>query len=231
MSGPGVVQGCEPALRPGHLAFPVMAAQADGAGPGAAGGEDRILAELAAELAAEDSVISPHVREPSEPAPLGLLAAAGQATDPGAAYGAIVESVREGYLLHYGEPRLIGGADHDLALLAGDYMYAKGLERLAALGDLRAVRELSDLISLSAQLHADDPPADERRPAALWLASVVAIAVGPSEEHEAAKQSLRAGGTHEPLRVVATEAAEAAGLSELFAAAAETVGFRLSHRG
>ena len=45
------------------------------------------------------------------------------------------------------------GADADLALLAGDYLYALGLERLAALGDLEAVRELSDLISLSAQLN------------------------------------------------------------------------------
>ena len=49
---------------------------------------------------------------------------------------------------------MVVGADADLALLAGDYLYARGLERLAALGDLEAIRELSDLISLSAQLHA-----------------------------------------------------------------------------
>ena len=48
---------------------------------------------------------------------------------------------------------MVVGADPDLALLAGDYLYALGLERLAALGDLEAIRELSDLISLSAQLH------------------------------------------------------------------------------
>ena len=42
----------------------------------------------------------------------------------------MVEAVREGYLLHYGEPRLLVGADADLALLAGDYLYALGLERL-----------------------------------------------------------------------------------------------------
>ncbi len=47
----------------------------------------------------------------------------------------MVEAVREGYLLHYGEPRLLAGHDADLALLAGDYLYALGIERLAALGD------------------------------------------------------------------------------------------------
>ena len=51
----------------------------------------------------------------------------------------MIEAVREGYLLHYGEPRIVVGADTDLALLAGDYLYALGLERLAALGDLEAV--------------------------------------------------------------------------------------------
>ena len=56
------------------------------------------------------------------------------------------------------------GADADLRLLAGDYLYALGLERLAALGDLEAVRELSDLISLSAQVH-DGTREDARRQA------------------------------------------------------------------
>ena len=51
----------------------------------------------------------------------------------------MVEAVREGYLLHYGEPRLLAGHDDDLALLAGDYLYALGIERLAALGDADAV--------------------------------------------------------------------------------------------
>ena len=58
----------------------------------------------------------------------------------------------------------------DLALLAGDHLYALGLERLAGLGDLEAVRELADLISLCAVLHADGA-ADERTTRALWLAA------------------------------------------------------------
>ena len=43
---------------------------------------------------------------------LGLLAAAGPraAAAPGE-YAQLIESIREGYLLHYAEPRLIAGAD------------------------------------------------------------------------------------------------------------------------
>jgi hypothetical protein len=82
------------------------------------------------------------------------------------------------------------GTDPDLALLAGDYLYALGLRRLATLGDLESVRELSDLISLSAQLHAR-PDADARRADALWLSSVVAVAAGSSRGHERAKAAVR----------------------------------------
>ena len=94
------------------------------------------LRDLAAQLREEDTPISPHVVDPAAPPTLGLLAAAGPraAADPGE-YALVVEAVREGYLLHYGEPRLLAGHDADLALLAGDYLYALGLDRLAALGD------------------------------------------------------------------------------------------------
>ncbi len=56
---------------------------------------------------------------------LGLLAAAGpRAAEAPGEYALVIESIREGYLLHYGEPRVVVGADPDLALLAGDYLYA-----------------------------------------------------------------------------------------------------------
>ena len=67
----------------------------------------------------------------------------------------VLEAVYEGYLLHYGQPRLFEGMDPDLRLLAGDALYALGLARLAESGDLPAVAELSDLISRSAQAHAE----------------------------------------------------------------------------
>ena len=49
----------------------------------------------------------------------------------------VLEAVYEGYLLHYGTPRAFAGMDEDLRLLAGDALYALGLARLAAAGDLR----------------------------------------------------------------------------------------------
>ena len=106
------------------------------------------LRVLADQLRAEDTPISPHVVDPAEPPTLGELAGGGE-------YALVVEAVREGYLLHYGEPRLLAGHDPDLALLAGDYLYALGLDRLATLGDDRAVALLADLISQCARLHAE----------------------------------------------------------------------------
>jgi hypothetical protein len=124
------------------------------------------LRVLADQLRAEDTPISPHVVDPAEPPTLGDLAGRGE-------YALVVEAVREGYLLHYGEPRLLAGHDPDLALLAGDYLYALGLDRLAALGDTRAVAILADLISQCARLHAEGET--ERLPE-LWRSAAAAIA-------------------------------------------------------
>jgi hypothetical protein len=114
------------------------------------------LRVLADQLRSEDTPIADHVVDAAAAADLGLIAAAGPraAAAPGE-YALVVESVREGYLLHYGEPRLLVGHDADLGLLAGDYLYALGLDRLAALGDTEAVAVLSELIARCAQLHAE----------------------------------------------------------------------------
>jgi hypothetical protein len=77
-----------------------------------------------------------------------------EATD----YELVIELIREGYLVHYGAGRMVRTEDPDLALLAGDRLYALGLARLAALGDLDAVTELADLIALCAQAHAAGEP-------------------------------------------------------------------------
>ena len=122
------------------------------------------LASLAALLRDGENVIAPHVGDSDEEPALGALAAAGpRAAEAPEEYLLLVEAIREGYLLHYESPRLIEGADSDLRLLAGDYLYALGLERLAARGDLEAVDELADLISLAAQIHAEDEPGFRRR--------------------------------------------------------------------
>jgi hypothetical protein len=187
---------------------------------------EEALQALADQLRADDSVISPHVADPegADPA-FGRLAAAGPraAADPGE-YALLIETIREGYLLHYGRTRVIAGADGDLALLAGDYLYARGLERLATLGDLPAIRELADLISLSAQLHADGREAA----AELWLASVTAVAAGTNPAHERAKSALRRAEAEAPkaLWLDALAAAEQAGIGEVLGRAAEAIGFQ-----
>ena len=189
---------------------------------------DDALKRLADQLR-EDEVIAPLVREPDEPPVLGLLAAAGpRATEAPDEYILLFEAIREGYLLHYGEPRLLDGADPDLRLLAGDYLYAVGLERLAALGDLEAVRELGDLISLSAELaerEEDGSGAAER----LWLASAIAVGAGGSGEHDEAKAALRDGASDavELLERSSRTVASAAGMGDSLAQAADSIGFAI----
>ncbi len=135
---------------------------------------DDALRRLAAELGEEDTPISPHVVDPAPAPELGPLVAAGPrtATAPGE-YALVIEAIHEGYLLHYGEPRLLNGHDPDLALLAGDYLYALGLDRLAALDDADAVSILSDLIGRCAQLHTEG---DSGSVAGLWRAAARQIA-------------------------------------------------------
>lgn len=131
------------------------------------------LRALAAQLRGEETPISTHVVEPIAEPELGPIAAAGPraAADP-AEYSLVVEAVYEGYLLHYEEPRILAGQDPDLALLAGDYLYALGLDRLASLGDERAVNILSDLIGRCAQLQVEAAP--ESIPG-LWRAAAEEI--------------------------------------------------------
>jgi hypothetical protein len=136
--------------------------------PGAA------LRVLADQLRSEDTPISMHVIDAAATPELGVLAASGpRAAEVPGEYAVVVEAVREGYLLHYGEPRLMAGHDSDLALLAGDYLYALGLDRLAALGDTEAVAVLSELIARCAQLHAEGRGSEVEE---LWPAAARRIA-------------------------------------------------------
>ena len=138
------------------------------------------LADLAAALRAEGGLIGATVADPGDtPSPHGDEAAAGRDE-----YALIVEAIREGYLQHYAEGRVVRADDPDLALLAGDRLYALGLARLAELGDLEAVGELADLISLCAQSHAEGDP---ERATAVWDAAARAIGRGATADHDAAK--------------------------------------------
>lgn len=119
------------------------------------------------------------------------LAAAGPRTAAHAdEYELLLEMILEGVLLHYGPQRLVRTEDPDLALLVGDQLYALGLARLAALGDMEAVSELADVISLVAQAHATADPA---LASAVWEAGAVAVGWGASEHHAEAKRLARGG--------------------------------------
>ena len=87
----------------------------------------------------------------------GLLAAELTGDDVDGAFA--VEAIREGWLLHSeGRGAVLAPDDPDVALLGGDRLYALGLERLAADGDLPAIRALADLISECARSHAERAP-------------------------------------------------------------------------
>jgi len=122
---------------------------------------------------------------------LGAAAAAGpRAAGREDDYALLVEAIYEGYLQHYGSGRVVRPDDADLALLAGDRLFALGLARLAELGDLAAVAELADVISLAAQAHAEGDPL---RADATWAAGAAAVGHGGGPQLEAAKAAARAG--------------------------------------
>jgi hypothetical protein len=112
------------------------------------------LQDLAHELRSAGGLLADAVVVDDGPAEHGAVAGR-----RGPEYALVVESIREGYLLHYGESRVVRPDDPDLALLAGDRLYALGLAKLAALGDVEAVAVLADVISRSAQAHAERDPA------------------------------------------------------------------------
>jgi hypothetical protein len=103
----------------------------------------------------------------------GAVAAAGpRAAGREDAYALLVEAIYEGYLQHYGEGRVLRPGDPDLALLAGDRLYALGMARLAELGDLEAIDVLAGVISRAAQAHAEGDPEAAK---AAWEAGARAV--------------------------------------------------------
>jgi hypothetical protein len=98
-----------------------------------------------------------------------------------------VETIYEGYLVHYGQSRLFSPPDDDTALLLGDYLYAHGLVRVAETGNVAAVANLAELISLCAQARAEGRDGDG--PA--WAATAAHLEGG---ELEGARNALRLDG-------------------------------------
>jgi hypothetical protein len=122
--------------------------------------------------------------------PARLAASGPRASGSEGDYELLIEMIFEGYLLHYGAPRVARSADADLSLLAGDQLYALGLARLIALGDLAAVAELADIITLTALAQGAGQVELAR---AVWAAGARAVGWGSSDEHERAKSLVRDG--------------------------------------
>ncbi len=146
---------------------------------------DEIAGEAADESALWKEALHPHEERK-------LVPVFSPIAEPRFAVG--LETIYEGYLAHYGTPRLFAPADPDLALLLGDYLYAHGLVRIASCGDTDAVSDLSELISLCSQLRADDGDGD----GALWAAS--AALLGTGSRLDDARGALRLRGDPAPLR-------------------------------
>jgi len=117
-----------------------------------------------------------------------------------ARYALGLETIYEGYLVHYGRPRLLEPADDNSALVLGDYLYAQGLARIASLGDVDAVGDLAELISLCAQARADGRDGD----GAAWAATAALIG---QRRLDIPRAELRDRGDAGPLERLAREAA------------------------
>jgi len=125
-----------------------------------------------------DRVVAPADAECGTVGPPQIAASGPRTASQPGEYELLLEMIYEGSLLHYGTARVIRTEDPDLALLLGDQLYALGLARLAALGDLEAVDVLADVISSLAQAHAEGAP---DRASAIWNAGAVAIGWGPGD--------------------------------------------------
>ena len=128
-----------------------------------------------------------------------------------------VETIYEGYLVHYGRSRLFAPADRDMALLLGDYLYAHGLVHVAETGDVAAVSDLAELISLCSQARADGRDGD----APAWAATASALG---AEVLDSARTALREHGDASLLEASARGAAGDAAVDAALAAHARHVG-------
>jgi len=113
----------------------------------------------AAALRPEDEREAVPVFSPLAPAPLALG----------------LETIYEGYLMHYGRPRLFAAEDRDTRILLGDYLYAHGLVRVAEAGDVGVVADLAALLAVCAQLRAEVEPERPVPDGVVWAATLVCL--------------------------------------------------------
>jgi hypothetical protein len=126
-------------------------------------------------------------------------------------YALGIETIYEGYLLHYGKPHLFAPEDGDTALLLGDYLYAHGLVRIAEVDGVDSVADLAELISLCAQVQAEGRDGD----GPLWAATAALLGRRALDD---ARTALRMRGDASRLDALAREAAGADAVADALAA-------------
>ena len=169
---------------------------------------ETIAAEAAAESPLWAEALLPEAEQVHEPV-FSRLAQAGHALG--------LETIYEGYLVHYGRSRLFSPDDPDTALLLGDYLYAYGLVRVAATGDVAAVADLAELISLCTQARAEGRNGD----GAAWAATAASLGAGNLGP---ARDALRVRHDANPLEAAARAAAGDDAVEGALAAHARLVG-------
>lgn len=130
------------------------------------------------EILADSSLFADRLRRPPAADMAGyadvFVAAGGGAagTSINHVYG--LEFIFEGYLLHYRQSRLLAPGEDDFHLLAGDYMYARGLNHTAAIGDLFHIRALASLVEFCSFVHCERM--DTRLALNAWAAVSICMA-------------------------------------------------------
>jgi hypothetical protein len=150
---------------------------------------------MAVDAAAESTLWADCLRPDPERDRTSVFSPLGEAR-----YALGLETIYEGYLVHYGRPRLFAPPDGDTALLLGDYLYAHGVARISALQDVAAVADLSELISLCSQVRAQETDGD----GPLWAATAAFLGRGALDE---ARTALRLHADPQPLEQAARSAA------------------------
>ena len=127
-----------------------------------------------------------------------------------------LETIYEGYLVHYGRSRLFAADDETTVLLLGDYLYAHGLVRVAEVASAAGVADLAELISLCAQLRAEQRDGD----GAAWAGTTAALGSG---RLAAPREALAAGNPELLLELARSESGDDA-VAAALAAHARHVG-------
>ena len=151
-----------------------------------------LFEHIAAGAADESALWASAVRAPDDREPVPVFSM----RVPDFRFALGVETIYEGYLLHYGRSRLFAPPDDDVGLLLGDALLAHGLVRIADTGAVDAVADLAALLSLCAQARADSRDGD----GAAWAATSALLGRGVLDE---ARAELRDGGDPAPLERLA----------------------------